>query len=187
MWRGDAIHQIATLKNGMFKNISVNSISEAIKQAEDLTEAGFDVYFACAEFITNESRKSNNAHGAWGYWFDIDCGEDKAAKGAGYNTKKEAHTALIKFLTQTKIPIPDFIVDSGNGLHVYFCSNKFITAIEWKIGADKLKKLTNHYGLLADPTRTADIASVLRFPNTRNYKDPANPKEVKVKHPRDSE
>lgn len=187
MWRGNTVHQIATIKNGVFNNIPINSIPEAIKQAKDLTKAGFDVYFACAEFETTTSRKADNALGAWGYWFDIDCGEAKAAKGAGYTSKKEAYAALINFIKQTNFPTPDFIVDSGNGLHVYFCSEDFITVGEWKIGAGKLKGLAKHYGLLADPTRTADIASVLRFPNTRNYKDPTNPKEVKVKHPRDKE
>ena len=184
MWRGDAIHQIATLKNGICKNIPVKSIPDALMLTEKLSLKGLDVYFACAEFKTANSRMADNALGAWGYWFDIDCGVEKAKKGAGYTTKKEAVTELIKFLEQTKLPKPDFIVDSGNGLHVYFCSNEFITTKEWKIGADKLKKLTKHYGLLADPTRTADIASVLRFPNTKNYKDITNPKQVKVLFPK---
>lgn len=184
MWRGDGIHQIATLKNGNFKNIPVKSIPDALKLAQDFTEDGFDVYFACAEFITYASRKANNALGAWGYWFDIDCGVEKAKNGVGYATKKEALTVLIKFIEQTKLPKPDFIVDSGNGLHVYFCSDVFIPTKDWKIGADKLKELAKHYGLLADPTRTADIASVLRFPNTKNYKDLTNPKQVKVLFPK---
>lgn len=186
MWRGDAIHQIATLKNGNFKNIPVKSIPDALKLAENFVKNGFDVYFACAEFITDESRKSNNALGAWGYWFDIDCGVEKAKNGVGYVTKKEANTAFLNFIKQTKLPYPDFVVDSGNGLHIYFCSDVFIPTAEWKIGADKLKALTKHYGLLADDTRTADIASVLRFPNTKNYKDISNPKQVRVFYPKGS-
>ena len=109
---------------------------------------------------------------------------EKAKNGAGYTTKKEANTALIEFIKQTKLPTPDFIVDSGNGLHIYFCSDVFIPTAEWRIGADKLKALTKQYGLLADDTRTADIASVLRFPNTKNYKDISNPKQVKVLYPK---
>lgn len=184
MWRGDAIHQIATLKNGNFKNIPVKSIPDALKLAEDFTEDGFDVYFACAEFITDASRKVNNALGAWGYWFDIDCGVEKAKNAAGYTTKKEANTAFLNFIKLTKLPYPDFVIDSGNGLHIYFCSDVFIPTAEWRIGADKLKALTKQYGLLADDTRTADIASVLRFPSTKNYKDLSNPKQVKVLYPK---
>ena len=184
MWRCDAIHQIATKKNGIFKNISVKSIPDALMLAEKLSLKGLDVYFACAEFKTANSRMADNALGAWGYWFDIDCGVEKAKKGAGYTTKKEAVTELIKFIEKTKLTKPDFIVDSGNGLHIYFCSDVFIPTTEWKIGAEKLKALTKQYGLLADDTRTADIASVLRFPNTKNYKDLTNPKQVKVLFPK---
>ncbi|MDP1657744.1 MAG: hypothetical protein Q8L73_00135 [Methylotenera sp.] len=187
MWRGDSIHQIGTLKNGNFKNIPVKSIPDALQLATELSAKGFDVYFACGEYATPENRKASNALGAWGYWFDIDCGEAKAAKGLGYTTKKEANTSLLDFIKQTKLPYPDFIVDSGNGLHVYFCSDEFIPKSEWQAGARKLKALTKQYGLLADDTRTADIASVLRFPNTSNYKDPSSPKEVKVVYPKRGE
>ena len=83
MWRCDAIHQIATKKNGIFKNISVKSIPDALMLAEKLSLKGLDVYFACAEFKTVNSRMADNALGAWGYWFDIDCGVEKAKKGAG--------------------------------------------------------------------------------------------------------
>lgn len=186
MWRSNAIHQIATLKNGNFKNIPVKSIPDALKLAENFTEDGFDVYFACAEFKTDTNRKADNALGAWGYWFDIDCGIEKAKKGAGYATKKEANTAFLNFIKQTKLPYPDFVVDSGNGLHIYFCSEVFIPTTDWKNGADKLKALTKHYRLLADDSRTADIASVLRFPNTKNYKDISNPKQVRVFYPKGS-
>lgn len=185
MWRsGEAAHQIATkykvVEKEFFKNIPVKDIPDALKRVGALSEGGRDGYFACAEYINGDSRKASNALGAWAYWFDIDCGQAKADKGLGYATKKEAAAALTAFIKQTKLPDPDFIVDSGNGLHVYFCSDEFIPAAEWKVGADKLKALTKQYGLLADDTRTADIASVLRVPGTYNYKDPSKPKLVKV-------
>lgn len=94
---------------------------------------------------------------------------------------------MTAFIKQIQLPYPDFIVDSGNGLHVYFCSDEFLPAAEWKAGADKLKALTKQYGLLADDTRTADITSVLRVPNTKNYKDPSKPKMVKVVYPKGGE
>lgn len=189
MWRGDSLHQLCCIDSGeRIYPIVVASIDEAITKANQFNiDKGFDVYFACAEFITGDNRKAANALGAWGYWFDIDCGADKAAKGEGYPTKKDAKNALIGFIKQTNLPYPDFIVDSGNGLHVYFCSDEFIQKDDWLVGARKLKGLTKHYGLLVDQTRTADIASILRFPNTKNYKDPLNPKAVKVVYPKGGE
>lgn len=94
MWRsGEAAHQIATKykvgEKEFFKNIPVKDLPDALKQAETLSLGGGDAYFACAEYINGDSRKASNALGAWGYWFDIDCGVDKAAKGLGYATKKK--------------------------------------------------------------------------------------------------
>lgn len=189
MWRGEGVHQICCIDaSKRVYPIIVNSIDEAITKANTFNiDKGFDVYFACAEFVTGDNRTSANALGAWGYWFDIDCGAEKAAKGEGYPTKRDAKNALIEFIKNAKLPYPDFIVDSGNGLHVYFCSDAFIPKTDWLVGARKLKGLTKHYGLLVDQTRTADIASILRFPNTKNYKAPLNPKAVKVVYPKGGE
>jgi hypothetical protein len=52
---------------------------------------------------------------------------------------------------------------------------------DWRACGALLKALTKKHGLLADPSRTSDIASVMRVPGTRNLKDPAKPKLVKVK------
>ena len=54
---------------------------------------------------------------------------------------------------------------------------------QWKSTADKLKALTNHpsISLLADNSRTADIASVLRPVGTSNWKPKNNGKPVELK------
>lgn len=182
LWGDDNhVHQLS-YKNakGFFTPVIVSSISEALAKSEKLNAKGFDVYFACAEYQTNESRLASNTIGAWGYWFDIDCGEGKAKQGLGYVDKKVAVAALRKFIAQCGFPPPSFLVDSGNGLHVYFCSDRFIPTADWQTGAKKLKALTKHYDFLADDTRTADIASILRVPDSLNYKDPANPKPVRL-------
>ena len=184
MWRGDGIHQISILKDGAFKNISVKSMFEAEQKAKDFSSNGYEVYFACAEYKEKGNRTVANAKGAWGYWLDIDCGEEKVLKGVGYATKKEASVALITFVKQAKLPNPDFLIDSGNGLHVYFCSGTFIPKSEWQTNSKKLKELTKHYSFLADDTRTADLSSVLRFPDKFNYKNSSNPKLVKIIYPK---
>lgn len=51
---------------------------------------------------------------------------------------------------------------------------------EWRRQAQRLKQLMRKHGLLADPTRTADIASVLRVPGTTNWKDLSDPKPVQI-------
>lgn len=157
----NAVLQITSISAGSVKNILVPSVSGAISKALELNALGCDVYHACAIYESGESRKASNALGAFGFWLDIDCGESKSVEGKGYLTKKEAAQALQQFLTNTNLPLPTHIIDSGNGLHVYFLCECMIHKEEWLKSAKQLKCLTNYYGFLADDSRTADIASIL--------------------------
>lgn len=155
---------------------------------------GFTVYHACAAYremyievpdrrsgeIKRKHRVAENALAARALWADIDVGEDKAAKGKGYADKKTAVKAVYDFCATNAFPVP-MIVDSGNGLHFYWTLTEDIPAADWQILANQLKASLAHFGVLADPTRTADIASVLRPVGTFNRKDPDNPKQVKLR------
>jgi hypothetical protein len=122
---------------------------------------GESVYHACAVYHDETSRKAFNAKAMNAFWLDIDCGDGKARKGAGYETKAEAQEALSQFCADCGLPEP-MIVDSGGGLHVYWILDEEILASDWKPVAEKLKKLCSFSGFKADPNRTADAASILR-------------------------
>ena len=140
-----------------------------------------DCYFACAEFKTHDSRKGDNAVGAWGFWMDIDCGPDKAAAGKGYGSPDEAQRALADFCLRLELPGPTHVVSSGGGLHVYWTLDARLDAHDWKRHAGQLRDLHRSLNLLADGTRTADIASLLRLPGTFNQKS-APPRPVVLLH-----
>jgi len=173
MWRSDdSVHFISIHdpKRESFRNQSVSNVATAIEQAEENSSKGFDVYFACAEFKTTENRKESNVAGACAFWVDVDCGDDKAAAGKGYRTIEDAEQALNAFCATAHIPLPTHTVSSGGGLHLYWALTERLDAQLWKAMAAKLKALAKAQGFLADPSRTADIASVMRFPGTNNYK-----------------
>jgi len=173
MWRShDRVHQIGMLdrQNHKFKNLPVSGVAVAIAQALKLSSQGTEVYFACAEFQDPNSRAAANVSGAFAFWLDIDCGEDKAAAGKGYASVNDAEEALIKFCTDAGLPKPTHIVHSGGGLHIYWVVNSVIPRDTWQSYAKKLKALTKACGFLADDSRTADISSVLRVPGTLNHK-----------------
>lgn len=173
LWRSDNhVHQLGTLdkRNKRFRNFPVDSIKAGVKLAIRSSSDGIDTYFACAEFKTGESRKADNVAQAWAFWLDIDCGLDKAATDAGYLDVGTAKDVLATFCAATNLPNPTHVVLSGNGVHVYWACDKPIEAQTWKQHAAQLKALTEFHGLRADPTRTADIASVLRVPGTLNFK-----------------
>lgn len=164
---------------------SLESMAEAVSKIEQ-TNPTWSTYHACASyngaFVEKDGKKKYRVKENWNkaksFWADIDCGEDKASEGKGYATKKEAATAIVKFCTETGFPRPMFI-DSGNGIHCYWPLSKAIPADTWLRLAYALKAIFAHHGLLVDPSRTADFASILR--PVGSYHKKSEPKEVVCK------
>ncbi len=173
LWRSfQRHHQIGVLdrQTRHFRNIPVTDAAAAVEQAVEASNAGNDTYFACGEYGSPDNRKAENVSGAWAFWMDFDCGPEKAAAGKGYRDTAEAELAISEFCKVTGLPEPTHSVHSGGGLHEYWVVDKAIDRETWQVHANKLKALTNACGFLADPSRTADIASVLRIPGTLNHK-----------------
>jgi len=173
MWRSpDSCHQIGLLErqSKQFMNIKVNTVADAIHRALHESNTGVDCYFACAEYITENNRKATNVSGASAFWLDIDCGDLKNSAGKGYATAEGAREAVNRFCKDTGLPAPTYIVNSGSGLHVYWVLDSVVEREQWQQYAPKLKTLTQVKKLLADDSRTSDIASVLRIPGTLNHK-----------------
>ena len=171
LWRTpNQYHQIGVLdaKSNKFNHLQVKDAAEAIAQAFALSRAGKNTYFACAEYLSSDNRTAANVIGAWAFWVDIDVGPDKAAKG--YVTIEDAKTALLEFCKRAGIPEPTHLVASGSGIHAYWALTSSLEREAWQQLAQKFKGLTQALGLRADPSRTADIASVLRPPGTLNFK-----------------
>lgn len=169
------------IKQGQVKHKFSNSIEAVESESQDFNKAGFDSYFACASF-SSEERKQEQVNRVRSLWMDIDCGE-----GKDYTTKNEAVAALKAFCKTTTLPKP-FLVDSGRGLHVYWPFDHDVGKAEWLPLAKALKKAAVENELHIDPVCTADAARVLRVPNTLNYKNIENPVGVKIltfgnKHP----
>lgn len=135
------------------------------------------VYHACASylepFVMVGEKKKYRIEPNWGrakaLWIDIDCGEEKAAKGEGYGSKGEAVRSVDAFCKATSLPTP-VVVDSGGGVHCYWPFEKSISHEAWRALANAFKALLAHHHVLADPTCTADFARVLRPVGTTNRK-----------------
>lgn len=109
-------------------------------------------------------------------WADIDGNKpDKPDKG--YPDKRSALAAIVKFCADAKIVPPTAIVDSGNGFHIYWISDRALTPEEWWPYASGLDTLMKQHGLLHDPV-TTDRQRILRVPGTFNCKDEHNHKPV---------
>ena len=121
-------------------------------------------------------RKRENAVALKAIWLDIDCNKE-APKG--YRCKEDGLAALKEFCDATCTPYPTAIIDSGNGFHVYWISDKALSPKEWLAYAKGLDALAVQHGLLHDSI-TTDAARVLRLPGTSNNKQ-VPPKPVVIK------
>jgi hypothetical protein len=184
LYSTDGIKFIATVNGRGFAHYPCRTIDEMVEKAREIDSQGRDAYHACASYEQESytdsggkrrQRTAENAQGAKAYWLDIDCGPDKAEAGKGYATINDALPALQKFIGAVRLPKPS-IIFSGGGLHVYFLLTETISKEQWKPVANQLKALTQcpSIRLIADDSRTSDIASILRPIGTHNYKRERN-------------
>lgn len=135
-----------------------------------------NIYFALSTFKA-PSRKAADSIYVKSFFLDLDVGKAKNS----YETKQQAFIALSKFLDDTGLPEPT-IIDSGNGLHVYWILKEQLETAKWKVYAEAFKKLCVKHQLIIDPAVPSDAARVLRVPYTFNYnvKEGEEPVEVSV-------
>lgn len=151
------------------------------------------VYHACATYqneqVTLPSgeikvRVIQNTAFVKSFWADIDCklGDKNPKKYKGYLSFDEGKQAVKQFCIDSGFPIPN-IVTSGNGMHLYWTLTKPIPADKWRAVAAALKAIFNHYGFKADPSRTADVTSILRPVGTHNKKNAPIPVRMVLERP----
>ena len=168
---------------------SLETMAQAIASYDNQTN--LTVYHACAAYkepyfevevdgaIKKKYRGQQNWYKAKSFWADIDCGQSKADEGKGYATKKDAATAIISFCRSNNLPDP-MLVDSGGGIHCYWPLTQPIGPNSWRTIAASFKAALAGAGLLVDPTRTADLSSVLRPVGSHNRKPGRDVRQVKV-------
>ena len=129
-----------------------------------------------------EVRTQANSMAARCFYMDLDVGPS-SGKILKFASQAEALQDLAAFCQATGLPLPT-IVSSGSGIHVYWLLTDDLTSDVWRTHARKLKALSRHYNLKADPSRTEDSASVLRVAGTSNFKTaPALPVSVLAHKP----
>lgn len=158
-----------------------------IRRAQDLStqpSKAEDIYFCTSLQSTTAThskgfvfavRQAKHALALKALFLDIDIKDPPK----GYPTLTEALAALTDFVKATLLPPPSILVKSGGGLHVYWVSDKRLSADEWLSYARGLKVLTLQHKLRCDPI-TTDAARVLRVPGTFNRKLSGQPRVVSI-------
>lgn len=151
----------------------------------------YNVYFTpCTwtqQYVTNEKGQNKNCrkhrdltHKLKSFWLDIDSKKDG-------NTVEQSVAELVKFCQSIKLPLPNVIVKTGGGLHVYWTLQDELTLTQWLPMADALKSACIASGMKADHACTTDPARILRIPFSDNYKysPPVRATVASIKQPVD--
>jgi len=166
------VYCFAAISNGKIEHVFL----ESVEDLADITEAvidGIDQYYTPATFKEQGKRTQVNAAKVKSFWLDIDVGKEN---DKCYATQGDATDAIDAFIAATDLPAPLW-VNSGNGIHLYWPFDKEIDPEIWKPIAGRLQALTLKHGLLVDTSCTTDSARLLRYPGSKNYRDPQNPKQ----------
>tara|TARA_Y100001973_G_C5208374_1_gene343416 strand:+ start:5909 stop:8791 length:2883 start_codon:yes stop_codon:yes gene_type:complete len=157
------------------KQIFVDTKEELVLKTDELIKDKWDIYVAVATFNGDGRRTKEKAKAIKCFFVDIDCGEKKP-----YKTQEEGTLALKKFCKKTNLCKPSLIINSGNGLHVYWVLENEIETSKWVGIAESLKSSCISEGFLVDNAVTANAAQILRVPETLNFKNNNDPKPVEV-------
>lgn len=161
LWAAQGRRVHAAIKGGKIVHFAPRSGA-----CEALDAAGWDVYFAPARYKDGSTtRTAADVASCGAFWADLDCGPGKP-----YPDSAAALRALLAWQKAASFPPFSHVVGSGSGLHVYWQLTAECPAVLWQQSARALKARWAADGLHADPARTADIASILRVPGTRNHK-----------------
>lgn len=112
-------------------------------------------------------RKKHLVQASRAVWVDLDC---KGRPGE-YKSKFEALAALTAAVQKGDLPMPSKIVDSGTGIHLYYCCDEEIDAGRWQNVADGFKQHLKNIGMQFDHACTADGARIMRLPGSLNKKE----------------
>lgn len=141
---------------------------EALEIAQRLANQKFNVYFGVAKYGTLSNRTQENAKYFKALWIDIDCGEEKAAEGKGYLDQATGMSEFKRFCKAVGLPKP-ILVNSGNGLHMYWPLAETISRQQWEPLAKRLRQLCTEHNLIVDPA-VFEAARIMRMPDTYNYR-----------------
>lgn len=138
--------------------------SESIKEYIPPEEA--NIYFGVYGRKDNKSGKADNCNDTKALWCDIDNFDNDLST-------PEKIKEVKKRIARARLPEASVMVNSGNGMHLYWLLNK--RASKGIVGLNKaIAKV------LQGDIRATDKARILRLPDTNNVKDKSNIKRCEI-------
>lgn len=153
-----------------FKHTCFATHGDAADFVDESNREKRNVYYACASYRepvykTNDrgnsylvGRVKSNVEAAKDLWEDIDVGKTTVPS---YECQRAAAKDIFRGCREVGIPLP-MLVSSGVGLHAHWVLKDVVSPANWTELARYKAICLRHAGLKIDPSRSNDLASVLR-------------------------
>lgn len=173
----------------MFRQRTVEDLQQLKRGIAKQVAMGHCTFYGISNYKTliygREMRNEDNVKSVRSVWHDVDVGENKQSKDKSrraYMTREAAIAAVDKLVAEGKILAPTYYVNSGYGLHLYWCFDTDLDRSQWGIHAAQTHRAleTHDPALYFDKTRLRDMSSVMRLPSTLNFKNPETPMPVEI-------
>jgi hypothetical protein len=165
--------QCFTVRAGFYKGedlvITDTQYFKTAEEVEAWARANQDknlLFGACPRFVGLGSKKGVRT--ATCLWADLDGKDFKGGKAEALG-RLEAYGVK-----------PTVVIDSGNGYHAYWAFREPLALPDERAQKGFEAKLRQLAFALGGDRMCAEVARVMRMPNSNNYKDPQNPKAVTV-------
>lgn len=153
--------------SGATRNKFTETFDEIFDLVEDFKNRKQNIFIAVSTF-GEFSRKAKDAVFCRSLFIDLDVGADKAAENKGYVDADAALVALDAFIAESGLPEP-VRVSSGRGVHAYWLFDEDVPAEEYLPVAQLFKEYCTPK-LFCDPAVMADMARIMRYADSLNYK-----------------
>lgn len=155
------VYCVGAVINGRMKHHFSKTLDGVLETIEKFKDKGYDLFTAMGTF-EGHSRKADDCVALRSFFIDLDVGAEK------HPDKDAALEELQRLLDETGLPEP-VVTDSGGGVHAFWLFDRDIPRDEWKPYAEKFKALClSHVHI--DPSVSADVARIMRCPDTYNHK-----------------
>lgn len=158
------VYCVSGISNGVCRSRFTETLDGVHELIEKFKGDGSNVYVTPNSF-SGHSRSGKYGLRAKSLFVDLDVGDDEKK----YPSQAAASDDLERFLDQTGLPVP-VVINSGTGLQAYWIFTQDLPVDDWKPLAETFKQFCTGNGLKIDVAVTADVARLMRCPETLNYK-----------------
>lgn len=154
----------AQLSSFGMRHAFFQTIEDLSDWALDASARGGNVYYTVSAMNDGSERTQANTRVTKLIALDVDCGPKKPYPG-----KREGLQALLAFVSEMSLPKPT-VIDSGNGLHIYWTLTDELEPAEWQPLANAMKGAAIAKDFYIDRSVPGDSARLLRIVGTINPK-----------------